>query len=146
MREPSTRFIRVINKLSRLAQSPTDFGTGEALYFSEIQIVDAVRSNPSINVTELAGTLGITKGTVSPVVNRLATRGYIKRSRAAGDGRVVRLELTEKGMVAWDGFSIRVREYASEYAREIPDGEWAIFDEILGRLEAFVDQKMRNGV
>ena len=145
MREPSTQFIRVINKLARLGQSATDFGTGEALYFSEVQVIDAVQNNPRINVTALANVLGITKGTVSPIVNRLANKGHIKRSRVSGDGRVVQLELTEKGMVAWKGLQRQAREYASEYAAEISPGEWAIFNEILVKLEAFVDKKMRNG-
>jgi DNA-binding MarR family transcriptional regulator len=145
MRDPSLQFIRVINKLARLAQSPTDYGTGEALYFSELQVIDALQNNPRVNVTALADLLGITTGTVSPIVNRLAKRGYIKRSKVSSDGRVVRLELAEKGMVAFKGLQRQAREYAVEYAKEISFGEWAIFNEILVKLEAFVDKKMRNG-
>ena len=145
MRDPSLQFVRVVNKLARLAQTPADFGTGEALYYSELQVIDAVQNNPGINVTALANLLGITTGTVSPIVNRLANKGYIKKSRVSGDGRVVRLELTEKGMVASKGLQRQAREYALEYAKEISFGEWAIFNEILVKLEAFVDKKMRNG-
>lgn len=144
MRDTSLQFIRVVNKLARLAQNPTDFGTGEVLYFSELQVIDAVQNNRGINVTGLASLLGITTGTVSPIVNRLANRGYIKKSRVGGDGRVVRLELTEKGMVAFEGLQRQAREYAVEYAKEISFGEWAIFNEILAKFEAFVDKKMRN--
>ena len=145
MRDPSLQFIRVINKLARLAQTPTDFGTGEALYYSELQAIDAVQNNPGINVTALANILGITTGTVSPIVNQLANKGYLKKSRISRDGRVVRLELTEKGIVAFKGLQKQAREYAVEYAKEISFGEWAIFNEILVKLEAFVDKKMRNG-
>lgn len=145
MRDPSLQFIRVVNKLARLAQSPTDFGTGEPLYYSELQVIDAVQNNPRINVTGLANLLGITTGTVSPIVNQLANRGYLTKSRTSDDGRVVRLELTEKGMVVFKGLQKQAREYAVEYAKEISFGEWAIFNEILVKLEAFVDKKMRNG-
>jgi DNA-binding MarR family transcriptional regulator len=145
MRDPSLQFVRVVNKLARLAQTPADLGTGEALYYSELQVIDAVQNNPGINVTALANLLGITTGTVSPIVNQLANRGYLRKSRISGDGRVVRLELTEKGMVAFKGLQKQAREYAVEYAREISFGEWAIFNEILVKLEAFVDKKMRNG-
>jgi DNA-binding MarR family transcriptional regulator len=145
MRDPSLQFMRVVNKLARLAQTPADLGTGEALYYSELQVIDAVQNNPGINVTALANLLGITTGTVSPIVNQLANRGYLRKSRISGDGRVVRLELTEKGMVAFKGRQKQAREYAVEYAREISFGEWAIFNEILVKLEAFVDKKMRNG-
>ena len=48
-------------------------------------------------------------------------------------------------MVAFKGLQRQAREYAVEYAKEISFGEWAIFNEILVKLEAFVDKKMRNG-
>ncbi len=52
---------------------------------------------------------------------------------------------TEKGMVAFKGLQKQAREYAVEYAKELSFGEWAIFNEILVNLEAFVDRKIRNG-
>lgn len=100
MREPSTTFLRVIKKIARMAKPPMDFGTGDLLYFSEIQVIDTLCNNPNINITQVSSVLGVTKGTVSPIINRLARRGYLKKSRAIGDGRVIRLQLTAKGEVA----------------------------------------------
>jgi DNA-binding MarR family transcriptional regulator len=145
MREPSTSFLRVTNKIARMAKSPADFGTGDLLYFSEIQIIDVVGNHPEVNITELSNILGITKGTASPVVNRLTRRGYLKKLRARGDGRVIYLQLTEKGQVAWKGLEKQAKEYALEYTKVITSGEWAIFNDVITKLEAFVDNKMKIG-
>ncbi len=48
-------------------------------------------------------------------------------------------------MVAFKGLQRQAREYAVEYAKGLSFGEWAIFNEILVKLEAFVDRKIRNG-
>lgn len=146
MREPSTTFLRVIiNRIARMAKSPSYFGTGDLLYFSEVQIIDVMGNNPEINITELSNILGITKGTASPVVNTLAGRGYLKKLHASDDSRVVRLQLTEKGEVAWNGLEKQAKEYASEYAREFTAAQWATFNNIIARLEAFVDNKLKKG-
>lgn len=138
MREPSTTFLRVTNKIARMAKSPSDFGTGDLLYFSETQIIDVVGNNPEINITELYNILGITKGTASPVANILAGRGYLKKLHALDDSRVVRLQLTEKGEVAWKGFAEQAKEYASKYAREFTAVQWDTSNNIIAGLEAFL--------
>ena len=47
--------------------------------------------------TELTETLGMTKGAVSKLVERLHDRGLITRSAVEGDRRAQRLELTSEG-------------------------------------------------
>ncbi len=98
-------------------------------------------NNPEINITELSNILGITKGTASPVANILAGRGYLKKLHASDDSRVVRLQLTEKGEVAWKGFA----KQAKEYAREFTAVQWSTFNNIIAKLEAFIDNKLKKG-
>ena len=78
-----------------------DFGTGVQLYRSEIHTVRAVGENPGVNVTALAEHMGVTKGAVSQMVNRLVKKGLIRKGRAPDNAREVRLELTDVG---WTGF------------------------------------------
>lgn len=144
MREPSTTFLRVINKIAGTAKSPSDFGTGDLLYFSEIQIIDVAGNNPEINITELSNILGVTEGTASPAANIL-TWGYLKKIHASDDSRVVRLQLTEKGEVAWKGLAKQAKEYVSEYAREFTAVQWDTFNNIIARLEAFIDNRLKKG-
>ncbi len=127
---------------------PADYGTGEFLYLAEMQIIDTVGNQPGINVTEIANILGITKGTVSPVSRSLTKRGYLKKSRGGRDSRKVRVELTQKGQDVWRQYVKKIEEYVSRYAQGITFGEWAIFNEILDKLEVYIDIMLaeeRNG-
>ncbi len=145
LRRTAARFQRIINKIARMSQAPRDFGTEEFLPLAEIQAIYTVGGNPGITVTELSLQLGLTKGTVSPIVNRLVERDYLKKARSAQDGRKLQLEITGKGKIAFQGYEKYAEEYVSLYAQEISFGEWVIVNEILVKLEAFVDTKMREG-
>ena len=141
----AARFQRLINKIARMSQNPNQFGTGELLPMAEIQVIHTVGNLPEITVTELAQQLGLTKGTVSPVVNKLVKRGYLAKTRSKRDGRKMKLTLTEKGRIAAEGYEQYANEYLSQYAQEISFGEWVIVNEILAKLEAFIDKKMKEG-
>lgn len=145
LRRTAARFQRIVNKIARMSQAPRDFGTGELLPAAEIQIIHTVGSNPAITVTELSRLLGLTKGTVSPIVNRMVQRDYLRKTRSSQDGRKVQLAITDKGEAAAQGYERYAEEYVSLYAQEISFGEWVIVNEILVKLEAFIDNKLKNG-
>lgn len=144
LRRTAARFQRIVNKIARMSQAPRDFGTGELLSAAEIQIIHAVEGTADINVTDLSRSLGLTKGTVSPLVNKLVERGYLKKTRSSQDGRKVKLKLTKKGKTASQGYEKYAEEYVSLYAQEISFGEWVLVNEVLVKLETFVDIKMRE--
>ncbi len=125
-----------------MSQAPRDFGTGELLSAAEIQIIHTVGGTTNITVTDLSRLLGLTKGTVSPLVNKLVERDYLKKTRSSEDGRKVQLELTRKGEIASQGYEKYAEEYVSLYAQEISFGEWVLVNEVLVKLETFVDIKM----
>ena len=53
--------------------------------------------------------------------------------------------MTEKGEVAWKGFAKQAKEYASEYTREFTAVQWDTFNDIIAKLEAFIDNKLKKG-
>ncbi len=142
LRKTAARFQRIINKIARMSQASRDFGTGELLPVAEIQAINTVGGNPGITVTELSLQLGLTKGTVSPIVNKLVEKDYLKKAKSTQDGRKLQLEITEKGETASLGYERYAVEYVSHYAQEISFGEWVMVNEILGKLEDFIDTKM----
>jgi DNA-binding MarR family transcriptional regulator len=52
-------------------------------------------------MSETAGRLGITTGTLTVAVDRLVRKGYVERNRDTKDRRVVRIRLTRKGKLAY---------------------------------------------
>ena len=51
-----------------------------------------------LTVGEIGRRLYLDNGTLSPVLKKLESSGYLKRERSCEDERVVRISLTEKGM------------------------------------------------
>jgi DNA-binding MarR family transcriptional regulator len=95
--------IRVINKFHALDKIPRDFGTGEKLYMPEIHTIGAIGKTPGMNITEVAEKMGVTKGTISPVVTKLAKRKYVLKFKGGDNKRDILLQLTPKGQIAYHG-------------------------------------------
>jgi DNA-binding MarR family transcriptional regulator len=91
----------VINKFQSVEQTPRHFGTEEKLYPREIHTIQAIGNYPDINVTDLAAKLGVTKGTISPIVTKLAGKKLVIKLKNGGNNKEVLLQLTPKGQVAY---------------------------------------------
>ena len=142
--ETISRFERIVNKVYAMERTPKDFGTGEHLHGGQVNTIVAVGKNPRISITELSNELGITKGTVSQVVKNLEKRAYLKRTRPPDNGKAVLVELTSKGEMVFDEHEKYHREFFSDYFEGITFAQAAIFNEILGKIEAYADGKIRR--
>ncbi|MCK4546968.1 MAG: MarR family transcriptional regulator [Candidatus Eisenbacteria sp.] len=91
----------VLGKMGSMHALPLDFGTGVALYRTEIHTIQAIGKNPGVNVTQLAEHLGVTKGAVSQMVAKLVGKGLARKKHTQDDAREILLELTDLG---WTGF------------------------------------------
>lgn len=134
-------FERIVNKIHMMERIPKDFGTGELLHLGQINTIVAVGENPRISVSELSNQLGITKASASEMVKKLEKKGYLKRTKDAGDGRCVLLEVTDRGRSICERHDKLHRENLSKYFEDITFGQAAIFKEILAKIEAYADMK-----
>lgn len=142
--EARWRFHRVIDKALILSRSPGDYGTGEPLNLAEIRIIYTVGNNPGINITELSSELGVSKSTVSPLVNRLHRKQYIRKLKEVSNQKNILLELTEKGTTAKTGFERFHQEFIWRYAQDLSVDQYSAFNEVLRRVEEYLDSQM-NG-
>ena len=129
---------RLINKIRWGRKHPRDYGTGELLYMSEIEAIDAVGRHPGINLTELSEHLGVTKATLSPIVNKLESRGYLSKQATATNSRVKRLLLQEKGVKARQCMGIYANKF-NKYMAEVTRDELSNFLRLLQKMEMFID-------
>ncbi len=63
----------------------------------QFDIVATLGNTPGMTFTELGQKTLITKGTLTGVVDRLATKGLVRRIASAHDGRSQIVQLTKKG-------------------------------------------------
>jgi len=104
--------MRVVNKFQAVHKIPRRFGIEEELYPREIHTIQAIGNLPGINVTDLAVKLGVTKGTMSPIVTRLVRKKLVTKYFAQTNHKERLLRLTPKGEIAYHAHEIFDRQLA----------------------------------
>src|SRR4051812_11248314 len=93
---------------------------GGELSRTEVGLLRTLSTGPR-RITELAEIEGLAQPTITIMIKRLEEQGLVTRTRQSGDGRVVRVDLTESGSAALEGYRSRVRAVVSGYLAEISD-------------------------
>ncbi|WP_238181008.1 MarR family winged helix-turn-helix transcriptional regulator [Methylobacterium trifolii] len=75
---------------------------GLGLFAGQEQVVQALAAAGTMTMGDLAATLRVRPPTASKTISRLAALGFVERRAEAGDGRIVRVRLTEAGLAKAD--------------------------------------------
>ncbi len=87
---------RMILRLVRIVQSGMQsIDPGHNLSGSQLWALWQISALPGLRVAELAASLHIRQSTASNLLDKLESRGLVRRERSTTDNRVVRLYLTE---------------------------------------------------
>ncbi len=124
------------------------------LFAGQEQVVQALAAAGTMTMGDLAATLRVRPPTASKTISRLAALGFVERRAEAGDGRIVRVRLTETGLAKaaaieriWDeveaelldGFDgkerRRLRKLLRKAARNLADASGATGHEVEGDSE-----------
>ena len=71
---------------------------GLGLFAGQEQVVQVLAASGVMTMGDLAATLRVRPPTASKTISRLAALGFVERRTESGDGRVVRVRLTEAGL------------------------------------------------
>ncbi len=110
-------FLDTVNRFNEASKGKRVFG-GMQLYQAEIHTIEAIGLNKGINVTNLAGYMGVTKGAVSQMIGKLEKKKLIHRNFSDGNNQEVLLGLTENGQVAFNEHS----RFHNQHYKEIKKG------------------------
>jgi len=105
------------------------------LTYSQYLVMIALWEHKICSVKEIGRILHLDSGTLSPLLKRLESAGFIKRQRRIEDERVVDISLTEKGaalQIRAEEVPVKVR---GKYGVEV--GEYA---ELLERVKKFTER------
>ena len=69
----------------------------EGLSFTEFMALKKARESTDLSIQDMAAALNFTKSGATRVVNRLESKGYMRRQRSLADGRVCCVSVTEEG-------------------------------------------------
>jgi DNA-binding MarR family transcriptional regulator len=93
--------LRIIKLAETIENSPIDIGHGTILTASEFHFIDITNLSPDENLSSIASILGVTKGAVSQMVQKLETKGYITKNQLTDNRKNRTLTLTKKGEEAF---------------------------------------------
>ncbi|MBN1040121.1 MULTISPECIES: MarR family transcriptional regulator [Clostridium] len=89
------------------------------LTHQQIMVIKLIAHNKKVNISELCEEMSLSKGTVSGIVTRLESLGYVKKIKLEGDKRNTYVTFSNEGL-----------EFAKEYKNKINES----FDRVFKNL------------
>lgn len=133
--------VDIFNDILTIEQEALKSGEFNDLSITEIHTIEAIGMYNSKSMSEVASVLDITVGTLTIAINNLVKKGYVQRKKAEEDRRLVLIELTKRGKLAY-----RIHDkFHKDMVRETIDGITAEDEEILvkalEKLNSFFKEK-----
>jgi DNA-binding MarR family transcriptional regulator len=135
-------WVRIVSKMNDAECKKRDYGTGDLLSPSEIHLLQAIGRNQGKKVTDIATYMGVTKGAVSQMANKLAARGLAVKYSAAGNEKEVLLKLTAAGKKAQKGHDRHHAMFIGEVDNSLGDlteDQVRVLEKFLTTVEKCVD-------
>ena len=139
--------VRLFNCYTDMQKKRHTYADGIELYPSEIHAIERIAEMSTINLTDLAKYLGLTKGAISKSIVKLEQLGLVRRYKYVSNQKEVYLHLTEKGVQAYRGhkeYHAAMDKAMEQYCESVPDEKG---QEILRFLDIYLAemQKLEKG-
>jgi DNA-binding MarR family transcriptional regulator len=99
--EINKMLVEVYDDVNHIEEYSIKKGVFNDLSITEIHTIEAVGLYDSKTMSEIAAELEITMGTLTTAVDKLIKKGYMERSRSNTDRRIVNVNLTKRGKLAY---------------------------------------------
>ncbi|MBC8060304.1 MAG: winged helix-turn-helix transcriptional regulator [Clostridiaceae bacterium] len=93
--------VDIFNDILTIEQTALQEGSFSDISVTEIHTLEAIGMYRTRTMSEVSATLGITIGTLSVAINNLVKKDYVERKRTDIDRRVVNIQLTKRGKLAF---------------------------------------------
>lgn len=93
--------VQIFNDILQIEERALKQGVINDLSVTEIHTIEAIGMYTERTMSEVAGDLKITVGTLTTAINKLIKKEYVERKRIEEDRRVVLIKLTKKGKLAY---------------------------------------------
>ena len=107
---------------------------------NDMHVIDAIGIGVKKNMSTVAAQLSVTIGSLTTAVNALVRKGYVNRERGIEDRRLVYIELSEKGKLAF----MKHREFHQNMLNSMIDAlsdyEVKLLTDALFKIQAWLDK------
>lgn len=132
--------VSVFNQILRREEMILKDGPFHDLSVKEMHVIDRIAECQSTGyntASEIAKLQGITAGTLTVSIHTLERKGYVLRCPDPRDGRIVRIELTEKGKSAYAAHFSFHQSMVDCILKNLSEEETGIFIKGLSEIAAF---------
>lgn len=120
---------------SRMQQYLQEVGLGEIAPSHGSVLIELDRAE-HLSMKELADRVDRDKSTLTVLVNRLESLGYVKRLPDVQDNRITRISLTERARKARRRFTLVSQKMNRAFFEGFSDSELAEFRRLLSKLQS----------
>lgn len=134
--------VEIFNDILQIEERALKQGVINDLSVTEIHTIEAIGMYTERTMSEVAQDLKITVGTLTTAINKLIKKGYVNRRRIEEDRRVVMIELTEKGTLAYKVHEKFHEEMIDHVLEELGVSEEEVLISSLDKLDKFFQKKL----
>lgn len=127
-------------QLRKLERQPHTFGQAGMLTPSEIHTIDAIGCDGAVLMSELAARLGVTKGAITQLVDRLESKALVLRSPHPTDSRSSLLSLTDLGKEAYLAHEAVHISFYDQLRSQLTEQEIEVFEKSINILNRMLDK------
>jgi DNA-binding MarR family transcriptional regulator len=133
--------VDVFNDILRIEQTALQQGEFKDITVTEIHTIEAIGMYDSRSMSEVAADLKITVGTLTTAVNKLINKGYVERKRIEEDRRVVLIQLTKRGKLAFRIHEKFHRDMVMSTIEGLTEDEEKVLVRAMDQLNRFFKKK-----
>lgn len=133
--------VDLFNDILTIEQTAIKQGQFKDLSVTEMHTIEAIGMYKPRTMSEVANDLDITVGTLTTAINNLVKKQYVERMRAEEDRRVVNIQLTRRGRLAYRVHEKFHSDMVKETINGLTDSEEKVLIEALEKLNTFFKVK-----
>lgn len=105
----------------------------------QLLLLQTIRARGEVSISELAHGVSLSQATVTNIIDRLVSRGYIFREKSSQDKRKVHIYLTDKGNMAVKDAPVPLQDSFVRQFRDLHDWEQTMIISALQRVAQMMD-------
>lgn len=134
----------IFDKILVTEEKALSKGYFKDLSVAEMHTLESIGLYDSKTMSETAADLGVTTGTLTVAVDRLVRKGYVKRQRDEHDRRVVRVQLTRQGKLAYRMHHKFHTLLVDRLVEPLDEAQRKLFLSTLQSISDFVNEQSRK--
>ncbi|MGL5086245.1 MAG: MarR family winged helix-turn-helix transcriptional regulator [Clostridium sp.] len=133
--------VQIFDDILQIEEKTLRYGALSDLSVTEMHTLEAIGMYTQRTMSEVAQDLKITVGTLTTAINKLIKKDYVARKRIEEDRRVVLVELTKKGKLAYRLHEKFHNDMINATIDGLSEGQEEVLISSLEKLNSFFKEK-----